>query len=104
MSQNTFRIKNYKIRPLADFRIFSRALESVRGFFLTLRMAILVAETKICEHFIDLQLMGKMVSETNFVHSKVVFSPAYRKKKVPFFSKSSIGPILTFLILRVTDM
>ena len=103
MSQNTFRIKNYKIRPLADFRIFSRALESVRGFFLTIRMAIPVAETKIYEHFIDLQLMGKMVSETNFVHSKVVFSPAYRKKSA-FFSKSSIGPILTFFILRVTDM
>ena len=40
-----------------------------------------------------------MVSETNFSHSKVVFSPPFVRKSVS--SKSSNGLILKFWILKV---
>ena len=46
------------------------------------------------------QSVGKMVSETNFGHSKMGVSPPYVRKNA-FFSKSSNGLIVTFWNLKV---
>ena len=67
--------------------------------------ALPVPETKIYDHFLTQifpQSMGKIVSETNFGHSKVVFSPPYcEREKNAFFKTFSNALILIFRILNL---